>query len=133
MSKNNQPENEAPNISLIGAGTVIVGEVSAKGDIRVDGSVKGKMNVQGKIVLGNSGRIEGEVKAGSADISGHVHGMMNISGALSMKSSSKIEGDIKVGKLGIEPGAVFVGNCQMGANNVPVQSQTPTQDAERKA
>jgi cytoskeletal protein CcmA (bactofilin family) len=127
MSKNNPQTNEAPNVSLIGAGTVIVGEVSAKGDIRIDGAVKGKLNVQGKIVLGNSGIIEGEIKAGSADISGSVHGIMTISGALSLKESSKIEGDIQIGKLSIEPGALFSGNCRMG-NNTPVQqpvSQLP--------
>lgn len=131
MSKNNPQPTETPNISLIGAGTSIVGELSAKGDIRIDGSFKGKLNVLGKIVLGNSGIIEGEVKANSADISGSIHGQMDISGALSVKASSKIEGDIKVGKLSIEPGAIFIGNCQMG-NNPPVQGQTQQPDEGKK-
>jgi len=133
MSKNNQPVNEAPNISIIGAGTLIVGEIAAKGDIRIDGTVKGKMNVQGKIVLGASGSIEGEVKAGSADISGNVHGIMQITDSLSMKASSRIEGDIKVGKLSIEPGAVFTGNCHMGSNMKAEQQQhATTQNEERQ-
>jgi cytoskeletal protein CcmA (bactofilin family) len=127
MSKNNQQTNETPNISLIGAGTEIIGEVVAKGDIRIDGSVKGKLNIQGKIVLGNSGFIEGEVIASNADISGSVNGVMSISDSLAMKSSSKIEGDIKVGKLSIEPGAYFNGNCQMGNNyknnNIPTNAK----------
>lgn len=131
MSKNNPQVTETPNISLIGSGTVIVGEVTAKGDIRVDGSVKGKLSVNGKIVLGNSGIIEGEIKAGSADISGNVLGQMHISGALSMKATSKIEGDIKVGKLSIEPGAIFTGNCQMG-NSTPVQGQIHQPNEEKK-
>jgi len=131
MSKNNPQTNEAPNISIIGAGTVIVGEVSAKGDIRIDGSVKGKLNVQGKIVLGNSGLIEGEIKAGSADISGSVHGIMTISGSLAMKASSKIEGDIQVGKLSIEPGALFTGNCRMG-NNTTAHSPVSLPEEEKK-
>ena len=131
MSKNNPQPNEAPNISLIGAGTVIVGELTAKGDIRIDGSVKGKVNVQGKIVLGTSGVIEGEIKAGSADISGVVRGVMSISGALAMKATSKIDGDIKVGKLSIEPGALFIGNCSMG-NNPQIQgTQPPLPDGEK--
>lgn len=131
MSKNNPQTTETPNISLIGAGTSITGELSAKGDIRIDGSFKGKLNVLGKIVLGNSGIIEGEVKANSADISGNVHGQMNISGALAIKASSKIEGDIKVGKLSIEPGAIFIGNCQMG-NSPSVQGQIQQPDEEKK-
>jgi cytoskeletal protein CcmA (bactofilin family) len=131
MSKNNQPVNEAPNISIIGAGTVIVGEIAAKGDIRIDGTIKGKMNVQGKIVLGASGSIEGEVKAGSADISGTVHGIMQITDSLSMKASSRIEGDLKVGKLSIEPGAVFTGNCHMGSNLKTEQQHVVLPNEER--
>lgn len=128
MSKNIQQTNETPNISLIGAGTTIVGDLTAKGDIRIDGMVKGKLNIQGKVVVGTSGVVEGEMKAGSADVSGIIHGVMMISGPLSLKASSKVEGDIKVGKLSIEPGAYFVGNCVMGnptSGNMPV-------DAEKK-
>ena len=75
MSKNNQQTNETPNISLIGTGTDIIGEVVTKGDIRIDGSIKGKLNIEGKIVLGASGNIEGEVKAANADISGSIKGV----------------------------------------------------------
>lgn len=133
MSKNNPQLSETPNISLIGAGTTIVGDLNAKGDIRIDGSVKGKLNVQGKIVLGTSGIIEGEVKAGSADVSGVVKGIMNVSGPLAMKATSKIEGDIIVGKLSIEPGAIFIGNCNMGNNQPPVQGVQFQPDGDKKA
>jgi len=117
MAKTNQPATEAPDISLIGAGTVIVGEITGKGDIRIDGSLKGKLHTEGKLVLGNTGRIEGEIKAKNADISGMVHGAMEISELLTIKSSSQIEGDLKVGKISIEHGATFTGNCIMRNTN----------------
>jgi cytoskeletal protein CcmA (bactofilin family) len=117
MSKNNQPAVEAPNISLIGTGTVITGEITGKGDIRIDGILKGKLHTEGKLVLGNTGRIEGEVKANSADISGKVFGKMEISDLLAIKSNSQIEGDIKIGKISIEQGAIFTGTCIMGNTN----------------
>ena len=117
MAKTNQPATEAPDISLIGAGTVIVGEITGKGDIRIDGNLKGKLHTEGKLVLGNTGRIEGEIKAKNADISGMVHGAMEISELLTIKSSSQIEGDLKVGKISIEHGATFTGSCIMTNTN----------------
>lgn len=130
MSKNNQAAAETPNISLIGAGTVIVGDIIGKGDIRIDGTLKGKIQTEGKLVLGTTGRMEGEFIANSADISGKVYGKMQISELLTMKSSSRIEGDIKVGKISIEQGAVFTGNCIMSNTSSAVQAAQP--DATEK-
>ena len=39
-------------INMIGAGTTITGDIVSKGDIRVDGVLKGSINTQGKVVLG---------------------------------------------------------------------------------
>ena len=49
------------SINLIGTGTNIKGDVVANGDIRIDGTVIGTVNAKGKLVLGPSGLIEGEV------------------------------------------------------------------------
>ena len=38
-------------INMIGAGTVITGDIQSKGDIRVDGTLKGSVNTSGKVVL----------------------------------------------------------------------------------
>ena len=48
-------------INMIGAGTVITGDIQSKGDIRVDGTLKGSVNTSGKVVLGKDGVIEGDV------------------------------------------------------------------------
>ena len=50
MAKNNGVET--PNINLIGAGTVINGDVKSNGDIRIDGTLIGSVNSKGKIVVG---------------------------------------------------------------------------------
>ncbi len=112
MSKNSSPESQS--INLIGAGTVIEGDIKSNGDIRIDGTIKGTLTVKGKLVVGTSGIIEGEVTCQNADVSGTIKAKITVSDLLSLKSSSKLTGDIVAGKLHIEPGANFSGSCSMG-------------------
>ncbi|TND09458.1 MAG: Integral membrane protein CcmA involved in cell shape determination [Bacteroidetes bacterium] len=112
MSKGASPETSSVN--LIGAGTSIEGDVNSNSDIRIDGTLKGTLVTRGKLVVGPSGNIEGEVTCQNADISGQVRGKLNVTELLALKATAKLAGEIAVGKLAIEPGADFSGNCSMG-------------------
>lgn len=113
MAKNN--EIFTPSINLIGAGTVIEGEIKADGDIRIDGTIYGSIQSKSKVVIGTTGLVEGDIVCQNADISGTVKGTTNISELLFLKASAKINGDITTGKLVVEAGATFTGSCSMGA------------------
>ena len=102
-------------VNMIGAGTVITGDVYSKGDIRVDGTLKGSVITEGKVVLGREGVIEGDIECKDADISGTIKAKITVSQLLSLKTSAKLNGDIITNKLSIEPGAEFTGSCSMGA------------------
>lgn len=101
-------------INIIGAGTVIEGEVKSNGDIRVDGTIKGSVTSKSKVVVGSTGSIEGDVTCQNADISGSVIGKTTVSEMLFLKGNARINGDIQTGKLVVEVGASFTGNCSMG-------------------
>ena len=103
------------SINLLGAGTKINGDISSTGDFRIDGLLVGNISISGKLVLGNTGKIEGNIQCTNADLSGEVKGVVNITEILSLKSTAKINGDIVTGKLAIEAGAIFTGTCNMGA------------------
>ena len=102
-------------IDMIGAGTVVTGDIQSKGDIRVDGTLKGSVNTSGKVVLGKDGVIEGDVVCADADVSGTIKAKISVTQLLSLKSTAKLNGDIITNKLSIEPGASFTGSCSMGA------------------
>ncbi len=102
------------SINLIGAGTVINGEVISNGDIRVDGTVIGSVSSKGKVVIGTTGNIEGEIVCQNADVSGKISGNISVAETLSLKASANLVGDIIASKLSIEPGANFMGSCSMG-------------------
>ncbi len=111
MAKSN--ETEHTSINLIGNGTSIKGEVSAIGDIRIDGNINGNIRTKGKIVVGATGVVEGEITCQNADISGKVSAKMEVSELLTLKSTAYFNGEIVVNQLAIEPGAVFTGSCSM--------------------
>ena len=102
-------------INMIGHGTTISGDIQSQGDIRIDGTLKGSVSTEGKVVLGKDGVIEGDVFCSSADISGNLKAKITASSLLSLKSTAKLNGDIVTNKLSIEPGASFSGSCSMGA------------------
>ncbi len=101
-------------VNQIKAGTHIEGIVKAAGDIRIDGYMKGTLHTEGKLVIGASGQIDGEITCQNAEIHGAVNGKITVNELLSLKSSCKLLGDIVVGRLSIEPGAQFSGSCVMG-------------------
>jgi cytoskeletal protein CcmA (bactofilin family) len=111
MAKNNETEN--PTINLISSGTEIIGDIISSGDIRIDGSLKGNLNTKGKVVIGTTGKVSGEVMCKNSEVSGVVEGKISVSQLLNLKASSKILGDIATSKLSIEPGAKFSGSCKM--------------------
>ncbi len=110
----NQTQDSA-SINLLGNGTNITGDIISKGDFRIDGTLTGNIQISGKLVLGPTGIIEGNIECTNADLSGSVKGTVQITELLSLKSTAKINGDIITGKLAIEAGAVFTGTCNMGA------------------
>ena len=120
-------------LNMIGAGTTITGDIVSKGDIRVDGVLKGSINTQGKVVLGQEGTIEGDVVCINADISGTINAKITVSQLLSLKSSANLNGDIVTNKLSIEPGATFTGSCSMGAVIKDIKDVEKQQRKEKSA
>ncbi len=112
MAKYNETEITAA-INLIGTGTEITGDVNSNGDIRVDGSLTGNLKTAGKVVIGETGRVSGEIDCKNSEVLGEVNGKIKVSELLSLKATAKIFGDIITKKLAIEPGSKFTGNCKM--------------------
>ena len=97
------------------AGTSIEGEIKSDGDMRIDGRLKGNISISGKLVIGENGKVEGEVRCTNANVSGTLEGKVEVVELLSLAASAKVMGDVITGKLAVEPGAEFTGSCSMGS------------------
>ncbi|MBC8016178.1 MAG: polymer-forming cytoskeletal protein [Sporomusaceae bacterium] len=100
--------------TVIGRDTVIKGNISSKGTIRIDGQFEGDISTTGSIIVGESASITAQVKAINATIAGTVYGNVDVTEKLELLSSARIYGDIKVGALIISEGAILKGSCEMG-------------------
>lgn len=114
--------NISNNSTIISEGAILDGHIKIEGDIRVEGLVKGTVTSKGKVLISNSGKIDGDIICQQADIAGHVTGKLKVADILYLKGNAVIDGDINTGKLVMESGVKFNGNCTMGS---PVQASVP--------
>lgn len=127
MAKFNETDNTT--INLISNGTEITGDIKSNGDIRVDGSLTGNLSTKGKVVIGPTGKIKGEVNCKNSEVSGIIEGKISVGQLLNLKASSKILGDIITLKISIEPGARFTGTCKM-SDNENYEGAAPAKEKE---
>lgn len=112
-------KTEEANVALrvmnqFGNGTVISGDVSTEGDIRIDGTVTGNVSSKAKAVIGKTGVVEGNILCQNAYVDGRVNGNIEVTELLILSKTATVNGDIKIRKLVVEEGAKFNGKCSMG-------------------
>jgi len=125
MLKKEVPELSAVN--LIAKGTTIKGEIISSGDFRVDGNLNGSIKSSGKVVIGTTGKVEGDIICQNAEVGGELKVKITVKELLSLKATSVLRGEIITSKLSIEPGAVFIGSCNMESNTAKVPEPTKAQ------
>jgi cytoskeletal protein CcmA (bactofilin family) len=103
------------SLNSISQGTVVEGTINAKNDIRIDGTIKGKLDCAAKVIIGPTGFIEGEVSCDNAVIEGKFSGTLRVREMLNLRETAVVDGDISTGKLTVQPGCVFNVNCSMGS------------------
>jgi cytoskeletal protein CcmA (bactofilin family) len=119
----------------LAAGTQVKGDLITQGDIRIDGTVDGSLTSKGKLVVGNTGHITGEVNCVTANISGTLEGTISVSEMLKVQATGKLSGDITYGKLSVEPGAELEGKLAISGKvkNISTSGKTENRQAEKTA
>jgi cytoskeletal protein CcmA (bactofilin family) len=124
MSRKETPDLSAVN--LIAKGTTIKGEIQSSGDFRIDGNLNGSIKSSGKVVIGSTGKVDGEINCQNAEVEGELRVKITVKELLSLKATSVLRGEIITSKLSIEPGAVLSGTCNMdGESNKTLPFEKP--------
>ena len=98
--------------SFIGARVDLQGELIAKGTLRIDGLVQGRVNAD-CVVLSQTGIIKGEVKARKIFVGGRVEGILWAQEIVEIKATGKVQGDIFAEKFSVIEGGEFNGTIEM--------------------
>lgn len=111
--KRSTPSGQTSERNIIGKNTSFVGDIKSEGDFRIDGSVQGTIKTNGRVVIGQAGKVDGTIECTNADIEGKFSGNLTVDQLLSLKSTANISGEVVLGKLSVEPGANFNASCAM--------------------
>jgi cytoskeletal protein CcmA (bactofilin family) len=93
--------------SFVAGGILIEGDMATAGDLHLDGTVRGDLNV-GFLTLGESGSVTGAIKADTIEVRGRVIGTITAR-QVKLGATAHVEGDIRHAELSIEAGAHFEG------------------------
>jgi cytoskeletal protein CcmA (bactofilin family) len=100
--------------TLVGAGSVLQGDLEFTGGLRVDGHIKGHVSAHdssnGTLVLSESGVIEGDVNVPHVVVNGTVKGNIASTGHVELQANANISGDIHYKAVEMELGAVLNGS-----------------------
>ncbi len=114
--------------TLIGKRAIIDGEVTGKGNYKIDGTVTGDVKVKGDLVTGEKSVITGNIIAKNIIIAGTVTGDVEASGQLTIKHTGMITGDQKCGSLIVEEGSRVTGKCEIIGNDAEEPAKKPAKE-----
>lgn len=113
MRGQNKPSYDKPT-TVLGENTVIEGALlKAKASIQINGKYIGNLEVEGSVVIGEKGTLEGNTTADYLLIAGKHIGNIQVNKQVHIRPNGKVIGDIVCGSIIIEEGAYLEGMCKM--------------------
>ena len=100
--------------TIIGPGATIDGPLTTMDSTRIDGTIKGNVTISGALIVGQEGKIFGNVSAVNAYVAGEINGNISASqGKVEISDTGKVIGDVACKSIIIDENAVFQGQCDM--------------------
>ena len=99
--------------TIIGSSAEFKGDLICKGSLRIDGKVEGRVISEDGIIVGENGRVKGNITAKYILIGGKVEGDLDAEGRVEILPTGQLIGDIRSPRLIIAEGVVFEGSCEM--------------------
>src|SRR5467141_4599165 len=112
-------------LSIIGAGMRVVGDISADGVVKIEGTVVGTVQAAKQVIVAKGGEVEGDVVSREAIIGGEVRGGIYAEERVELQATSVVHGDVHTKRLLIQEGGEINGVLRMGedAGQAPQVSQ----------
>jgi cytoskeletal protein CcmA (bactofilin family) len=105
---------DAQDTCVVAAGTIIEGKFNAAENVRLDGQLKGEVKCAQRLVMGETGRVEGNIRTKDAIIMGKIEGELIAEGTLHLKGTAVIRGSITAKYMVVDEGAQYIGDCKVG-------------------
>ena len=108
--------------TFFGPNVTIEGTVTGTEPVVIEGTIRGKIDLQGDLRVGTKARIDATVHARNVTVEGRLTGDISADERVELVASATVDGNIKAPKIIVAEGAKFRGNVDMG-------SRVPKEDA----
>jgi len=98
------------NLSKIGRGTKIVGNIRGDGHVDIEGRIEGSLDIDGEVTLAESARVKSAVRGTRVVVRGAVAGDISASEAIVLEEGARVVGDLSAPSIGIRPGGLLRGH-----------------------
>jgi len=113
MKIKNKKEKSLSLDTLIGANTVFEGSIQSERSVCVEGSIRGRIEAKGEVVVGRQGKVEADIYADSVVVGGQIIGNINARSRLEITATGRVTGDIEATKIIVVEGGMVDGSTKM--------------------
>lgn len=100
-------------VTIVGVGARLEGNVVSAGSLRIDGQVKGQINADGDVELSPQSQVEADIRAQNVSVAGRFKGNILVKGKAHLARGGRVDGNITSKTLVVEEGGVFHGQSVM--------------------
>jgi cytoskeletal protein CcmA (bactofilin family) len=95
--------------TLIGPNTVFEGSIQSDRSVCVEGSIRGRIEAKGEVVVGREGKVEADIYADSIVVGGQVIGNINARSRLEITATGRVTGDVEATTITVAEGGMVDG------------------------
>ena len=103
------------NGTYIGSNITIDGTITGNEKVLIEGTVRGKIDMNGELLVGTKARVEATVHAKTVTVEGKLTGDISADDRVELVASATVDGNIKAPKIVVAEGAKFRGSVDMGS------------------
>jgi cytoskeletal protein CcmA (bactofilin family) len=122
---------EDREVTIVGQGATLEGNVVSAGSLRIDGNVKGQINADGDVMLSPQSQVDADLRAENVTVAGRFKGNIIVKGTAELARGGRVDGNITSKTLVVQEGAIFQGQSimdqQAAAPQGAPKAQAPAQ------
>lgn len=103
----------------LSSGVSIKGSVRFQKELTLDCEVEGRIDSQGRLTVGKSAKIKGDIKTRSVIVDGTVNGNITAEERCELRAGCSVNGDIEAPRLVVDEAASFVGSAKIATQKQP--------------
>jgi cytoskeletal protein CcmA (bactofilin family) len=104
---------EDTEVTIVGQGATLEGNIVSAGSLRIDGKVKGQVTADGDVIVSPQSQVEADIKAENVSVAGKFRGNITVSGKVELARGGRVDGNITSKVLVVQEGGIFQGQSIM--------------------